>query len=503
MGKLKELWERLKSWVNGGSVKRIGYETDEQALDAFADEEVEKMMALMEKDNPIKDPKKEKALKAKLKKEMLASVKELAGLDEDTQNKENEVETNKSQEKAEDIKEREEKKLDPRNIGYQDRLAVIQDMKMKMYKDQKRDERGVADLKYMEAILRLEKELLDDVEKLPEDSEEKQAFVKQREKYMSQELDAKKQAEEKFNERNQEFASLVTEVAKVREEMEALGKQLDEGTISYEQFAKENEEHQDRLEECLQDIDDLRPDELIEDAKALDARDIMEAKILGGDHRTRAIREASSRELASKIKSSHEKDAKAKYRIESNEMYFQMHGVKEIVENLKKHLEEINKEKDELKQRVENGDASYVELERYIDLSERAAAASNELAQYESLDETLTSRGKDDATAIAKTSKEIEKGNDEIAETFNDAREALEELGEEVGENSLEDPEQAENNNNLSPSERLGAEVRSNLGLDNYEPRINEDEVNKRRELTKALEEAEREAEQSGARVRK
>ena len=199
MGKLKELWERLKSFVNGGSVKRIGYETDEQALDAFVDEEVEKMMVLMEKDNPIKDPKKEKALKAKLKKEMLASAKELAGLDEDTQNKENEVETNKSQEKAEDIKEREEKKLDPRNIGYQDRLAVIQDMKMKLYKDQKRDERGVADLKYMEAILRLEKELLDEVEKLPEDSEEKQAFVKQREKYMSQELDAIKQSEVKFN----------------------------------------------------------------------------------------------------------------------------------------------------------------------------------------------------------------------------------------------------------------------------------------------------------------
>ena len=376
-------------------------------------------------------------------------------------------------------------------------------MKMKMYKDQKRDERGVADLKYMESILRLEKQLLDEVEKLPEDSEEKQAFVKQREKYMSQELDAKKQAEEKFNERNQEFASLVTEVAKVREEMEALGKQLDEGTISYEQFTKENEKHQDRLEEYLEDIDDLRPDELIEDAKALDARDIMEAKILGGSHRTRAIREASSRELASKIESSHERDSKAKYRIESNEMYLQMHGVIEIVENLKKHLEEINKEKDELKQRVENGDASYVELERYIDLSERAAAASNELAQYESLDETLTSRGKDDATAIAKTGKEIEKGNDDIAETFDDAREALEELGEEVGENSLEDPEQAENNNNLSPVERLGAEVRSNLGLDNYEPRINEEEVNKRRELTKALEEAEREAEQSGARVRK
>ena len=503
MGKLKELWERLKSWVNGGSVKRIGYETDEQALDAFVDEEIEKMMALMEKDNPIKDPKKEKVLKAKLKKEMLASAKGLAGLDEDTQSKENEVETNKSQEKAEDIKEREDKKLDPKNIGYQDRLAVIQDMKMKMYKDQKRDERGVADLKYMEAILRLEKELLDDVEKLPEDSEEKQAFVKQREKYMSQELDAKKQAEEKFNQRNQEFASLVTEVAAVREEMEALGKKLDEGTISYEQFAKENAKHQDRLEECLQDIDDLRPDELTEDAKALDARDIMEAKILGGSHRTRAIREASSRELASKIKSSHEKDAKAKYRIESNEMYFQMHGVREIVENLKKHLEEINKEKDELKQRVENGDASYVELERYIDLSERAAAASNELAQYESLDETLTTREKGDAKVIAQTQSDIEKGNDEIAENFEEARDALEELGEEVGENSLEDPAQLEENNNLSPAERLEAEVRRNLGLDNYEPPINEEEVKKRRELEKALEEAEREAEQSGARVRK
>ena len=32
---------------------------------------------------------------------------------------------------------------------------------------------------------------------------------------MSQELDAKKQAEEKFNQRNQDFASLVTEVAAV------------------------------------------------------------------------------------------------------------------------------------------------------------------------------------------------------------------------------------------------------------------------------------------------
>ena len=103
MGKLKELWERLKSWVNGGSVKRIGYETDEQALDAFVDEEIEKMMALMDKDTQIKAPKKEKVLKAKLKKEMLASAKGLAGLDEDTQSKENEVETNKSQEKAEDI----------------------------------------------------------------------------------------------------------------------------------------------------------------------------------------------------------------------------------------------------------------------------------------------------------------------------------------------------------------------------------------------------------------
>lgn len=498
MGKLKELWERLKSWVNGGSVKRIGYETDEQALDAFVDEEIEKMMALMEKYNPIKDPEKEKVLKAELKKEMLASAKELAGLDEETQSKENEVETNKSQEKAEDIKEREEKKLDPKNIGYQDRLAVIQDMKMKMYKDQKRDERGVVDLKYMEAILRLEKELLDDVEKLPEDSEEKQAFVKQREKYMSQELDAKKQAEEKFNERNQRFASLVTEVAKVREEMEALGKQLDEGTISYEQFAKENEKHQDRLEECLQDIDDLRPDELIEDAKTLDARDIMKAKILGGDHRTRAIREASSRELASKIVSSHERDSKAKYRIESNEMYFQMHGVREIVENLKKHLEEINKEKDELKQRVEKGVASYVELERYIDLSERAAAASNELAQYESLDEALTDRGKDDATAIAVTGEKIEEENYKTAKTFDDAREALTELGEEVGKKSLEDPAQLEENNKLSPAER---EVRRKLGLDNYEPAIKVDEVEKRRELEEALKKAEREAD--GAIVRK
>ena len=227
----------------------------------------------------------------------------------------------------------------------------------------------------------------------------------------------------------------------------------------------------------------------------------MEAKILGGDHRTRAIREASSRELASKIVSSHEKDSKAKYRIESNEMYFQMHGVREIVENLKKHLEAINKEKDELKQRVEKGVASYVELERYIDLSERAAAASNELAQYESLDETLTGRGNDDATAIAETGKEIEKGNYETAETFDDAREVLEELGEEVGENSLEDPEQADNNNNLSPAERLEAEVRSNLGLDNYEPPIKEDEVEKRGKFTATLEEAECEAKQRGARV--
>ena len=62
MGKLKELWERFKALVNGGSVKRIGYETDEQALDAFVDEEIEKMMALMEKYNPIKDPEKEKVL---------------------------------------------------------------------------------------------------------------------------------------------------------------------------------------------------------------------------------------------------------------------------------------------------------------------------------------------------------------------------------------------------------------------------------------------------------
>lgn len=500
MGKLKELWERLKSFVNGGSVKRIGYETDEQALDAFVDEEVEKMMALMEKDNPIKDPKKEKALKVKLKKEMLASAKELAGLDEDTQNKENEVETNKAQEKAEDIKEREEKKLDPRNIGYQDRLAVIQDMKMKMYKDQKRDERGVADLKYMESILRLEKQLLDEVEKLPEDSEEKQAFVKQREKYMSQELDAKKQAEEKFNERNQEFASLVTEVAKVRDEMEALGKQLDEGTISYEQFAKENEKYQDRLEEYLEDIDDLRPDELIEDAKALDARDIMEAKILGGSHRTRAIREASSRELASKIESSHEKDAKAKYRIESNEMYFQMHGVREIVENLKKHLEEINKEKGELKQRVENGDASYIELERYIDLSERAAAASNELAQYESLDEALTDRGNDDATAIAETGKQIERENGETAKNFEEARDALGELGEEVGEDSLENPDNIKDANS-DPMGRKDEydEYREMMGL----PRVNDEIDMEAVDNYKEVQEKVAEAEQSGARVRK
>ena len=81
--------------------------------------------------------------------------------------------------------------------------------------------------------------------------------------------------------------------------------------------------------------------------------------------------------------------------------------------------------------------------------------------------------------------------------------EALEELGEEVGENSLEDPAQLEENNNLSPAERLEAEVRRNLGLDNYEPPINEEEVKKRRELEKALEEAEREAKQSGERVRK
>ena len=54
-----------------------------------------------------------------------------------------------------------------------------------------------------------------------------------------------------------------------------------------------------------------------------------------------------------------------------------------------------------------------------------------------------------------------------------------------------------------SEAERLEAEVRRNLGLDNYEPPINEEEVKKRRELEKALEEAEREAEQSGARVRK
>lgn len=505
MGKMKELWERLKAWVNGGSVKRIGYETDEQALEKYVDEEIEKAMKLLEEKSPIKDPKKEKALKAKLKAEMTKSASKLAGIEELAEEK-TEEQANNEQVQSEESKDNMEKvkgarKIDPRNIGYQDRLAVLHDMKMKLYKEQKKDERGVEDLKCLEAILRLEKELLDEVEKLPEDSEEKQAFVKQREEFMKEELDAKKQAEEIYNQRNQEFANLVTEVAGLREEMEALGKQLDEGTISYEQFEEQNSKYQDELEQALEDIDELKPDKLIEDAKAIDTREIMEAKILGSDHRTRDINEATTRELQAKIKESHERDQKSKYTTESNEMYFQMRGVKEIVENLKKHLEGINEEKQELKSRVEKSDASYVELERYVDLCERAMAAETELSQYESLDETLTDRDANAATSIKGARAQIEKGAEETAEDFKEARGALDELGEEVGDDSLENPDSIEDAN--SDPMGIEEEYREMMGLPRVNDEIDMDAVNNYQEVQKKVVEAEREAEQSGARIRK
>ena len=198
MDKIKEIWKRFQNWLNGGPVKKLGYETNEQTIEQFTNEEIAKIMAAL--DNPIMDPAEKKALETQLRKELKLALEKHIDPEKKpaeeikAEQQENQVEDNgtKTIEQAEE----ETRKIDPKHIGYMDRLTILHDMKMRLYKEQGQNQRGVTDLKYTETVMRYEKMLLDEREGYVASlsDEEKKKFKEEETKLKLQELKAQKRA---------------------------------------------------------------------------------------------------------------------------------------------------------------------------------------------------------------------------------------------------------------------------------------------------------------------
>ena len=447
MNKIKEIWKRFQNWLNGGPVKKIGYETNEQTIEQFTNEEIAKIMAAL--DNPIMDPAEKKALETQLRKELKLALEKHIDPEKKpaeeikAEQQENQVEDNgtKTIEQAEE----ETRKIDPKHIGYMDRLTILHDMKMRLYKEQGQNQRGVTDLKYTETVMRYEKMLLDEREGYVASlsDEEKKKFKEEETKLKLQELKTQKRAEEKYTERYNQFSRIVGDIERIREEKDAAMTRFRKGEIDQEECNRLKKIADEDLEVALLAMTELKPEELLEDVKTIEQRDTMQEKILGGDYRTKQIANATA-ELASKIEDSHERDKKGVAEITSVEEYFQNRGVHGMTEDLEKHLEELKNELDEVKADLDKGNISSEKLSRAKDLLKEVETTQEEVIQYSGMDESATSRDDSLGDTAHEGIGNIEATSETVDEKYGEVEETIKEVEKNEGKQIVEDPDQAE-----------------------------------------------------------
>lgn len=448
MEKLKGIWERFKKWFNRtGNAMYIGGETsNEQAIEKFVDEEVERAIHLQQNVNPIEDIKEKQRLEAKLKSEMTQVVNDHANIKEDDVRSEvlDDSMVVKNGEETTTIKPQnaEIKKIEPRNIGYMDRLAILHDMKMKLYKEQEAQGKGVTDLRYTEIMMRYEKEILEHREEYIAGltDKEKEKFKQEEAKLQREELEAKKRAEEEYITRCSQFSVLVGEVERFREQLAAIQQQFEDNEIDIDTYESQKQEIQSKLQVTLVSMNMLNPNELLEDSRGILEREAMQLNILGGDYRTRLI-ENSTLEMASRISQSHSKDMETVHTIKSNEEYFQQNGIHAMAIELKEHLDNLNKELESVQEEMADGNISSDKLQRAKDLLIQVEKTTEEAKQYEGMDDTLTNREDPNTLGVIDHAEDaIQATNEQVEEKYEDLEETIDAVEEHEGRDIVAEP---------------------------------------------------------------
>ena len=215
------------------------------------------------------------------------------------------------------------------------------------------------------------------------------------------------------------------------------------GEIDQEECNRLKKIADEDLEVALLAMTELKPEELLEDVRAIHQRDTMQEKILGGDYRTKQIANATA-ELASKIEDSHERDKKGVAEITSVEEYFQNRGVHGMTEDLEKHLEELKNELDEVKADLDKGNISSEKLSRAKDLLKEVETTQEEVIQYSGMDESATSRDDSLGDTAHEGIGNIEATSETVDEKYGEVEETIKEVEKNEGKQIVEDPDQAE-----------------------------------------------------------
>lgn len=437
----KTLLQRLRDWFKDTfSVKGKELLTQGNAIDEYIDKEVESMLEVREGILPLDEKEKER-----IKGELKATLEDLVNEVEHEKDSVKQDQDKTNEEKNDEIKDKKAKTkedngakirdINGKNIGYQDRLELLNKMKIKMQKEMKKNGEFVPSDKEYYKMLLLQKSIEKDREAYLEglDDKSKAELIKLEEQYKSKELDFERETNKKYREDLEELSELNTDLRNINRWFEQKQLEFEKGEITPETYQKQVEEKQNELDKTLLAISELNPERLqeIADKKAQHAR--LE-KVVMGENYAEKVYLRSSDEMRERLDYKTSKENEQSRTILQENNFLQKEGLDKTITIHEKHREELEKELEKLEDIPEN-------LERRSEVLKELHIVDAKLDGYENTKKTLDvgmEQGEDVQMEMANEEKKVEEEIVEIEKDFKEIDQSIEKAQEQEGEESLQ-----------------------------------------------------------------
>jgi len=418
--------DRLKKLVERENKKIVKSSPD---YEKYIEEEIAKMLKERNKFVAITTPEEEKIFKAEVKRSLTAAL-----LAKDSDQKERtEISDNEKteQEKKEEIAEKKKdsnmektgiiRDANSKDIGYLDRLELLNQMRVQTLRDQLNAGNYVPSDKEYYKMLLLQKSIESDRDEYLEGLDEKTKLevLKIEEDYKGKELDIERKSNQKFRQELDEFKRLNIKVRELNKFIEQKQEEMQEGKVDPEEYQKTMNEKQLEMASALERISALNPEKLQEVCDIKIKHERLERGIMGAGYRAE-IYNRSSDEMKKRLDYKTGKENIQATVIKAENSFFDKNGIQRTINSFKSHKEELEEELDD----INNSENSPENIKRKSEIlkelrivDSRLDSAENKkdkLEQGINEDEEITATFATEDKIVEEEIKEIEKDFEEI-----------------------------------------------------------------------------------------
>lgn len=431
----------------------------------YIDVEFEKMFAERNKVSPILDENNKLLLKdifknylklyiLKLEEERLKAKEEQEtkkpevdeAKEEEAKKKEEEEKKKEDEEEKEDkTKEELEDEKDPNKaikaneIGYLDRVAMLEIMTRDIAQEQIKNESYCADEQLYYKMLLFKKTLQNDEPEYLKglDEKDKAILAELKEKMQKEELENERKIQETFDNKLNELEKLNNEWQSLNDELESLYKRQEDEQFDINDEKSNYKEMKASITSRMLDISKkvalLNPPEMKRQKEVKSKQMILQKSIMGPFKEQEEYNQASG-SIKNEIDSKDNKQEKQSEKIEKESAFNMQMTLKRTIEINEKHIKCLE---DKLE------DTSPTNIELRSELLQEIQEVKVQNNNYIELEKTMSSsmeKEKDITLEVANTEKEIEAQTEEVEQNFEDVNTYIEKKEQKEADFVLEDP---------------------------------------------------------------